>query len=120
MECHRQASVKVAVPKVYGNISLLIVGRAPCVIVALASLCTVRVVAAAIANGSSLETASRFLVFMFASIALVKRYLELAMRIDRDLPMPSLRYGTGPVSFLVSPSLRCVVGVRSSARVNIA
>jgi 4-hydroxybenzoate polyprenyltransferase len=61
-------------------------------IVVLASLYTVRVIAGAVAIPvAPSEWLLAFSMFMFTSLALVKRYVELAMRIDKDLPDPSNR-----------------------------
>jgi 4-hydroxybenzoate polyprenyltransferase/phosphoserine phosphatase len=61
-------------------------------IIVLASLYTIRVVAGAVAiSVAPSEWLLAFSMFMFTSLALVKRYVELAMRIDRDLPDPSNR-----------------------------
>lgn len=61
-------------------------------IVALAALYTIRVIggAAAISVPVS-EWLLGFSMFIFASLALIKRYVELAGRVDADLPDPSNR-----------------------------
>ena len=66
------------------------VGRS--IIVVLASLYTIRVIggAAAISVPVS-EWLLMFSMFIFMSLALMKRYVELAARIDNDLPDPSNR-----------------------------
>jgi 4-hydroxybenzoate polyprenyltransferase/phosphoserine phosphatase len=61
-------------------------------IVALASLYTIRVIggAAAISVPVS-EWLLGFSMFIFTALALIKRYIELAARLDADLPDPSNR-----------------------------
>lgn len=61
-------------------------------VIALAALYTVRVIggAAAISVPMS-EWLLGFSMFMFTSLALIKRYVELAARVDADLPDPSNR-----------------------------
>ncbi len=61
-------------------------------VVVLAMLYTIRVIAGAIAI--SVDVSAWLLVFsmfMFLSLALMKRYSELALRIDHNLPVPSTR-----------------------------
>ena len=61
-------------------------------IVALASLYTIRVVGGAEAISVPIsEWLLGFSMFMFTSLALIKRYVELAARLDADLPDPSNR-----------------------------
>jgi 4-hydroxybenzoate polyprenyltransferase len=61
-------------------------------IVVLASLYTTRVIAGAAALPVvPSEWLLAFSMFIFACLALVKRYVELALRIDRELPDPSNR-----------------------------
>jgi hypothetical protein len=60
--------------------------------VTLATLYTVRVVAGAIAIAvTPSEWLLAFSMLIFTCLALVKRYIELAMRIDRELPDPTSR-----------------------------
>jgi 4-hydroxybenzoate polyprenyltransferase/phosphoserine phosphatase len=61
-------------------------------IVALALLYTIRVVGGAVAISVPVsEWLLAFSLFIFTSLALMKRYVELAARIDADLPDPSNR-----------------------------
>ena len=61
-------------------------------IVVLATLYTTRVIAGAAALPvAPSEWLLAFSMFIFTSLALVKRYVELAVRIDRELPDPSNR-----------------------------
>lgn len=61
-------------------------------VVVLAALYTIRVIAGAIAISVDLSTwLLAFSMFMFLSLALMKRYSELAMRIDHNLSNPSTR-----------------------------
>ncbi len=61
-------------------------------VVTLASLYTVRVIAGAIAIAvTPSEWLLAFSMLVFTCLALVKRYIELAMRIDKDLPDPTSR-----------------------------
>jgi 4-hydroxybenzoate polyprenyltransferase/phosphoglycolate phosphatase-like HAD superfamily hydrolase len=61
-------------------------------VVTLATLYTVRVVAGAIAIAvTPSEWLLAFSMLIFTCLALVKRYIELAMRIDRELPDPTSR-----------------------------
>ena len=56
-------------------------------VVTLAMLYTLRVIAGAAAIGVMVsEWLLAFSMFLFASLALIKRYIELATRLDRDLP----------------------------------
>jgi 4-hydroxybenzoate polyprenyltransferase/phosphoserine phosphatase len=61
-------------------------------IVALALLYTIRVVGGAVAISVPVsEWLLAFSLFIFTSLALMKRYVELAARVDADLPDPSNR-----------------------------
>ncbi|MGL5168167.1 MAG: UbiA family prenyltransferase [Afipia sp.] len=61
-------------------------------VVVLAILYTTRVIAGAVAvNVAVSEWLLIFCIMMFTCLALVKRYVELALRIDQDLPDPSNR-----------------------------
>ncbi|MGA2638063.1 UbiA family prenyltransferase [Methylocella sp.] len=61
-------------------------------VVALAMLYSLRVIGGAAAIGVPVsEWLIAFSMFIFASLALIKRYIELATRLDRDLPDPSNR-----------------------------
>ncbi len=61
-------------------------------IVVLATLYTTRVIAGAAALPVvPSEWLLAFSMFIFTCLALVKRYVELAMRLDRELPDPSNR-----------------------------
>jgi 4-hydroxybenzoate polyprenyltransferase len=61
-------------------------------VVVLASLYTLRVIGGAVAiNVMVSEWLLAFSMFIFASLALVKRYVELATRLDRELPDPENR-----------------------------
>jgi 4-hydroxybenzoate polyprenyltransferase/phosphoserine phosphatase len=61
-------------------------------IVVLSSLYTIRVIAGAAAiSVVPSEWLLAFSMFIFACLALVKRYVELALRIDKELPDPSNR-----------------------------
>lgn len=61
-------------------------------VVALAALYTLRVVGGAAAIGVPVsEWLLGFSMFIFTSLALIKRYVELAARIDGDLPDPTNR-----------------------------
>jgi 4-hydroxybenzoate polyprenyltransferase len=61
-------------------------------VVTLAMLYTVRVIAGGVASGIVLsEWLLAFSLFVFSCLALIKRYTELAMRLDRNLPDPSHR-----------------------------
>jgi 4-hydroxybenzoate polyprenyltransferase/phosphoserine phosphatase len=61
-------------------------------VVALAVLYTVRVIAGAVAiSVTPSEWLLAFSMLIFTCLALVKRYVELAMRIDKELPDPSNR-----------------------------
>lgn len=61
-------------------------------IVALAALYTLRVIVGAAAiNVMVSEWLLAFSMFIFTSLALIKRYVELATRLDRDLPDPKNR-----------------------------
>jgi 4-hydroxybenzoate polyprenyltransferase len=61
-------------------------------VVVLAMLYTIRVIAGAIAISVDVSTwLLAFSMFIFLSLALMKRYSELALRIDHNLPDPSTR-----------------------------
>jgi 4-hydroxybenzoate polyprenyltransferase len=61
-------------------------------VVALATLYTLRVIGGAAAIDVMVsEWLLAFSMFFFASLALIKRYIELATRLDKDLPDPSNR-----------------------------
>ncbi|MGO9672589.1 MAG: UbiA family prenyltransferase [Methylocella sp.] len=61
-------------------------------VVALAALYSLRVIGGAAAIGVPVsEWLIGFSMFIFAALALVKRYIELATRLDRELPDPSNR-----------------------------
>jgi 4-hydroxybenzoate polyprenyltransferase/phosphoserine phosphatase len=61
-------------------------------VIALAFLYTIRVVGGAVATSVSIsEWLLGFSIFIFTTLALVKRYIELAVRLDTDLPDPSNR-----------------------------
>ena len=61
-------------------------------IVALASLYTLRVIGGAVAiSASPSEWILAFSMFIFTSLALIKRYVELAARLDAALPDPTNR-----------------------------
>jgi len=61
-------------------------------VVVLAMLYTVRVIGGAVAiSVAPSEWLLGFSMFMFTSLALIKRYVELAVRLDSDLPDPSNR-----------------------------
>ncbi len=61
-------------------------------VVALAMLYAMRVVGGAVAIGVIVsEWLLAFSMFMFASLALIKRYVELAARADAELPAPANR-----------------------------
>jgi 4-hydroxybenzoate polyprenyltransferase len=61
-------------------------------VVTLATLYTVRVIAGAIAIAvTPSEWLLAFSMLIFTCLALVKRYIELAMRIDKELPDPTNR-----------------------------
>ena len=61
-------------------------------IIVLAALYTTRVIAgAAVLPVIPSEWLLAFSMFVFTCLALVKRYVELALRVDRDLPDPSNR-----------------------------
>lgn len=69
-------------------------------VVALAMLYTLRVIGGAVALGVTVsEWLLAFSMFFFASLALIKRYIELTTRLDRDLPDPSNRnYRLGDIA----------------------
>jgi 4-hydroxybenzoate polyprenyltransferase/phosphoserine phosphatase len=61
-------------------------------VVVLAMLYTLRVIAGAVAiNVMVSEWLLAFSMFIFAALALIKRYIELTTRLDRDLPDPTNR-----------------------------
>jgi 4-hydroxybenzoate polyprenyltransferase len=61
-------------------------------VVVLAALYTIRMIAGAVAIPvAPSEWLLAFSMFLFTCLALVKRYVELTMRIDRDMPDPSNR-----------------------------
>src|SRR5262249_24419544 len=61
-------------------------------VIALASLYTIRVVGGAVAISVSMsEWLLGFSMFIFTALALIKRYVELAARIDEDLSDPTNR-----------------------------
>jgi 4-hydroxybenzoate polyprenyltransferase/phosphoserine phosphatase len=61
-------------------------------IVALASLYTIRVVGGAVAISVPMsEWLLGFSMFIFTALALIKRYVELTARVDKDLPDPTNR-----------------------------
>jgi 4-hydroxybenzoate polyprenyltransferase len=61
-------------------------------VIALASLYTIRVIAGAVAIDVTLsEWLLGFSVFIFMSLALIKRYVELAVRLDLGMPDPNNR-----------------------------
>jgi 4-hydroxybenzoate polyprenyltransferase len=61
-------------------------------VIVLAMLYTLRVIGGAVAiNVVVSEWLFAFSLFIFAALALIKRYAELAMRLDADLPDPSNR-----------------------------
>lgn len=61
-------------------------------IIALASLYTIRVIGGAAATSVVVsEWLLGFSMFIFTALALIKRYVELAARVDADLPEPSNR-----------------------------
>jgi 4-hydroxybenzoate polyprenyltransferase len=62
-------------------------------VIVLASLYTLRVISGAVAISTVLpsEWLLGFSMFFFTSLALIKRYVDLAVRVDGDLPDPSNR-----------------------------
>src|SRR5262249_12111984 len=61
-------------------------------VLALATLYTIRVVGGAVAISVPMsEWLLGFSTFIFAALALMKRYVELAARIDKELPDPTNR-----------------------------
>lgn len=82
-------------------------------VVALASLYTIRVIAGAVAIGVELSPwLLAFSLFIFTSLALVKRYVELATRLDAALPDPANRnYRVG--------DLTVVMAVAAAAGMNV-
>jgi len=61
-------------------------------VIALASLYTIRVIAGAVAIDVTLsEWLLGFSLFIFMSLALIKRYVELAVRLDLGMPDPTNR-----------------------------
>jgi 4-hydroxybenzoate polyprenyltransferase len=73
-------------------------------IVALAMLYTLRVIAGAAAIGVMVsEWLLAFSMFLFTALALIKRYVELATRLDRDLPDPANRnYKQGDMNIVAA------------------
>ena len=73
-------------------------------VVALAMLYSLRVIGGAAAIGVPLsEWLIAFSMFIFASLALTKRYIELAMRLDKELPDPSNRdYKSGDMQIVAA------------------
>jgi len=73
-------------------------------VVALAMLYSLRVIGGAAAIGVPVsEWLIGFSMFIFASLALIKRYIELATRLDRDLSDPSNRnYRLGDMQIVAS------------------
>ena len=71
-------------------------------VIALAMLYTVRVISGAIAISVAVSAwLLAFSMFMFLSLALIKRYSELVLRIDQNLPDPSNRnYKLGDLSIV--------------------
>jgi 4-hydroxybenzoate polyprenyltransferase/phosphoserine phosphatase len=62
-------------------------------VIVLASLYTLRVISGAVAISTALpsEWLLGFSMFFFTSMALIKRYVDLAVRVDGDLPDPTNR-----------------------------
>src|SRR5205085_9908460 len=61
-------------------------------VVALALLYTVRIIAGSVASGIiPSEWLLAFSLFVFSSLAIIKRYTEVALRLDRNLPDPDNR-----------------------------
>jgi 4-hydroxybenzoate polyprenyltransferase len=61
-------------------------------VLALAGLYTIRVIAGAVAISAPVsEWLLAFSMFIFTALALMKRYVELAVRLDSDLPDPTNR-----------------------------
>lgn len=60
-------------------------------VVVLASLYTMRVIGGALAVSVSVSWLLAFSMFIFTSLALIKRYIELAARVDTELPDPTNR-----------------------------
>ena len=73
-------------------------------VVALAVMYTLRVIGGAAAIGVSVsEWILAFSMFMFVALALIKRYQELATRLDQALPDPSNRnYKVGDLEIIAS------------------
>ncbi|PNG26271.1 hypothetical protein CR492_09110 [Methylocella silvestris] len=73
-------------------------------VVALAALYSLRVIGGAVAiNVTASEWLIGFSMFIFASLALIKRYIELAVRLDKELPDPSNRnYKLGDMPIVAS------------------
>jgi 4-hydroxybenzoate polyprenyltransferase len=73
-------------------------------VVALAMLYTLRVIGGAAAIGVMVsEWLLAFSMFLFAALALIKRYIELTTRLDRDLPDPSNRnYRLGDIQIVAA------------------
>jgi 4-hydroxybenzoate polyprenyltransferase len=61
-------------------------------VVTLALLYTIRVIGGSVASGiAPSEWLLAFSLFVFSSLAIIKRYTEIALRLDRNLPDPSNR-----------------------------
>jgi 4-hydroxybenzoate polyprenyltransferase len=73
-------------------------------VVALAMLYTLRVIGGAAAIGVMVsEWLLAFSMFIFAALALIKRYIELAVRLDMELPDPTNRnYRLSDMSIVAS------------------
>lgn len=73
-------------------------------VVALAMLYSIRVIGGAIAAGVVVsEWLLAFSMFIFMSLALIKRYVELSIRFDTGMPDPSDRnYSTGDLSVIAA------------------
>jgi len=73
-------------------------------VVALAMLYSTRVLGGAVAIGASVsEWLLAFSMFIFTSLALIKRYSELAVRLDADMPNPSNRnYQVGDLDIVMA------------------
>ena len=73
-------------------------------VVALAMLYSLRVIGGAAATGVSVsEWLIAFSMFIFTSLALIKRYIELATRLDKELPDPSNRnYKSGDMQIVAA------------------
>jgi 4-hydroxybenzoate polyprenyltransferase/phosphoglycolate phosphatase-like HAD superfamily hydrolase len=78
-------------------------------VVVLATLYTLRVIGGAAAIGVTVsEWLLAFSMFIFASLALVKRYVELSIHLDRDLPDPANRnYRLGDMQIVAALAGAC-------------